>query len=620
MGIRKFIKYLSFSLLVIPLLSSCSGGLSSGNFEIEFTDGIPTAYVNESYDFTKVLKIENGIEYKLTASYYDYNAKTMTELEVKNFCFTPITLADVAVKVEAHNKTYTKTRKESVRVKAKGDPLDELLSVGASNFCDTGASKKLNISEEFIVDGTSSILVSYYGNNPYYAGCSIISPNNFRCLNYFTDQTWENAILTFWVFNPTDYTFEFQLRLQQKNEDGYTVIDTEWGYPFNVPQKAEPGIWTQVFFSLNKLGVNKPLIQSEDGKQKDEFNIKTRWAGTPKEVETYKWQMYVDGLDIVPASTFSQIDTQKDVSSETISDGWESLRLDTGEKSGYGRSKPLYRTDIVRTAEYASKSALNLTFANTIPANDIGYSVAFSPEEQKVINKQFTLPQFNRGTIKADINFSSNIKDKTINFAITQKTADDSWDTRMISGLVLSPLEGDWYRLNFDFAKVKKFNGFGRGIRFVIQFNGINNANKSSAKVVLDNIFFDQEGTGPAPDIPNRGDPFKAGTDYSYRFSTPITDYSSTILNIDIKSTNGSNKVAVGLMHDWDPNYFGYFILGEETYKGVTITKLDDGYTRYSFKIDELEQIEISAPTSIDHIYVRGAWTEATGYIDISVE
>lgn len=493
-------KITSLLLFAIPLLSGCSNnGLSSGDFNIEMTDGIPVAYINEKYDFTKVLTISQGIEYKVYASYYDYTLKAMTNLPVIDYCFTPVSLSDIAIVIEAHNATYIKNKKASVRVKLKGDTIDELLSVGASNYSDPGVSKQINIASQYIKQGNSSISCSYYGNNAYTWGAAVVCPNNFRCLECFSDKIWKNAILTFWVYNPTDYSFEFQLRTQQKNGQGVVVVDTDWGNPINVPQFAAPKAWTQLFFSMNKLGINSPLIQSEDGTKNDSLNIKTKWAGASTTGETYKWQMYIDGLDVVDSSVYPEVDTEKDSSSEVLKDGWENLPLDTTEKSGWGSSKPLYRSTVTRTAEYDSKSSLYLTFADAVP-HSIGYSVAFSPEQQKAIDQSFVLPQFSRGTIKADFKFSEDITDHSINCFIVQQIPGD-WDTRSIKNLKLTDLGDGWCRLYFDFAKVTAFAGFGDSIRIAFEFNGINDTNKSTAKVYIDNMFFDQNGTGPAPEF-----------------------------------------------------------------------------------------------------------------------
>ena len=63
------------------------------------------------------------------------------------------------------------------------------------------------------------------------------------------------------------------------------------------------------------------------------------------------------------------------------------------------------------------------------------------------------------------------------------------------------------------------------------------------------------------------------------------------------------------------------YSLGTE-YNGVSVIKLDDGYTRYAFDLSELNVVnDMPAPDSyVNLFYARGSWTTASGYIDVVIE
>ena len=91
-------------------LASCSSG---SGLEIELDEYTPTAYLGVEYDFTDVLYVEEGIEYKLEVYYQNY--KTMQEYTlpvVDTFYFTPVDIYDLTVIVNATrgNETAKRTR------------------------------------------------------------------------------------------------------------------------------------------------------------------------------------------------------------------------------------------------------------------------------------------------------------------------------------------------------------------------------------------------------------------------------------------------------------------------------------------------------------------------------
>lgn len=97
----------------------------------------------------------------------------------------------------------------------------------------------------------------------------------------------------------------------------------------------------------------------------------------------------------------------------------------------------------------------------------------------------------------------------------------------------------------------------------------------------------------------------------------------TSVVNVDVFYTSVQGTKISMCIGDWT-NYNGYFNLFEnpglmDNIDGLTITQLDDGYVRYSFKLDELTKINNPGTIpSYNHVYIRGVWTTASGFIDVS--
>lgn len=476
-------------LLLVSSVFTLAGCNKKGNLEINFEDETPMAYVGEVYDFRDVLIEESGVDYKINVYYQNYYEKKEYTLEVTDgYCFTPVNTNEIVVVVTANKGKLTTERNKILAVAQKGDPIDELVVTGGySGWADTGITKELETNENYLKgeDSKTAIAVHYQGNNRYDWGCSVFTLDNFRLLPYWTDKTWENAILTYYVYNPTDYDIEFQLRVK----DNYThLVDIDWGHSLNISQTAKPKEWTQIFFSLRKLGVDHTLFVNEEGTRNDNFTVKAQWKGAPtEEGDLYDYQFYVDGIDVVPNTMYPDIDTKSYSKAETIDYGWENMMLD----SGWTSTTALYDRDIVRKTEQNSKSSMYLKFDVKNP-NDNGYGVILSPEEEFA---GFDMPSFRHGVLKADFKFTENITDKTVNIIAVNK----NWDRIVRKDFQVTDLGDGWHRLTIDFATHEEFLPIGEAIRLGFGFPGISNSNKSSAEVHIDNIIFDQDAGTPEP-------------------------------------------------------------------------------------------------------------------------
>ena len=132
-------------------------------------------------------------------------------------------------------------------------------------------------------------------------------------------------------------------------------------------------------------------------------------------------------------------------------------------------------------------------------------------------------------------------------------------------------------------------------------------------------------GTG----LTERGTKFDAGKDYTINTDKSYSTATDSV-NVDVKFTSASsNKVNVILFGSdtWD-HYAGYYGLYPTTktgdYAGITVTSLTDGYTRFTFNLPQLRKFDNDGAkttatfSTVTRLYIRGGWTDATGYIDVT--
>ena len=140
----------------------------------------------------------------------------------------------------------------------------------------------------------------------------------------------------------------------------------------------------------------------------------------------------------------------------------------------------------------------------------------------------------------------------------------------------------------------------------LIYFNSVSHSFKIS-----DLCYVDGTSVPTAP----RGEAFVAGEDKDI-----LLDNKEALAQIsfEYKLTDGQ-QFNIGLMPDWS-NFFGYFTFNAEgnvyAYDGVTTQKLSDGYIRVTLDMAALTKYSGNPSTAIDFLFIRGAWSDANGYID----
>ena len=110
-----------------------------------------------------------------------------------------------------------------------------------------------------------------------------------------------------------------------------------------------------------------------------------------------------------------------------------------------------------------------------------------------------------------------------------------------------------------------------------------------------------------------RGTAFTAGTDLTLLVNA--TEELAT-LSFEYKIVSGE-YFNIAMMPDWS-SFFGYFEFSQNggNYNGVTTEVLEDGYIRVTFNMAELTKVSGEPSNIIDFLFVRGNWSNASGYID----
>ena len=475
------------SILLLFCLAACKDREAEAGepLVIETVKVLPKAYINEEYDLWEVIVIEDGVEYSATACYvetvldpvtleYSFNEYT---LDVTDLSFTPVTLHDTVVTITAKRGSQTVTKVITIDTIIRAEPLDDLYkSTGPLGWAETGFTKTVNMDSRYIKDDEAgtSLHVKFDGIEPHEWGQLIMELSNETAQRYFSDQIWDNAIVTFWVFNPMEHDIEFQLSV---NDHSYPVM-TDWTREEGHfrRQFAKAGEWTQIFFSLRRMGTTHKLVNNQYSTE--QLNIKVQYSQFST-TTNYQFEFYLDHLDVVPASAYPDVDTTFTASNETLEQGWENIMQDTAWQG----ASTIYSYE--QMMGEGSTCSLEASFdSEKGPGSPF---VVLSPEMLLGTNYMPKLPDMTGGTLTAYFKFEN--ASKSVDVDIIKAEGKD-WKFSNSLSMELSSAGNGWYKGIID---VNDFD-FGSGqndgvVRIRFSFSGIS----TKSKVWIDTVKFDYE-------------------------------------------------------------------------------------------------------------------------------
>ena len=245
----------------------------------------------------------------------------------------------------------------------------------------------------------------------------------------------------------------------------------------------------------------------------------------------------------------------------------------------------LYQKEVVRGQEIA-------------PSTDLTLPLNCSEELESVsFDYKVTSGSFNIALMSDWQNFYGY-------FAFNAEGNVDSYD-----GVTVEPLEDGYIRVTFDMAALTKYTNTPTAVLEFLYIRG----NWSDATGYIDNVQFVVAEVPETPEV-NRGEKIEPGVNM-----TPLSNTTAELESVSFEYKVISGTFNIALMSDWQ-NFYGYFAFDAEgnvdPYDGVTVEPLDDGYIRVTFDMAALTKYTNTPTAVLEFLYIRGNWSDATGYID----
>lgn len=481
---KKTVRNLILLVVAVLLVAAIAGcdkqetpGAAGSALQINTIKFMPMAYLDESFDLRDVLLMEEGVEYSATGCYVEVKQDETTKeftisetaLEVVDLCFTPKAIAENVITLTAKRGSETAQKVIYIATTIHAEPLDDLYkSSGELGGSDPGISKSVNIDPLYLQgeNSTTSLHVEWSSMDPHPWGNLFLSFSSPLAQEHFTDQKWENAIVTFWVYNPNELPIEFQFRLV----DEQSGANLDWnGADGPHKMRAEPGQWTQLFCSLRKVGGTTRRLTA-DKYTNDMLSLKFRYDGYST-TEAYSFDFYMDNIDVVDASMYPEIDTKNVRTSETIEQGWENISQDIGWQGVYTE----YDHE-VQMGE-GSKCALKIMFN----------------QEKSLTNSFWCLQTETNKAFNGNLDMTAGklhgyFKFEGLDPKVSVDIVNSKWATSNKVDMTLTPVGDGWYKAELDLQKLEVGNHRNDHIiRVRFHFSG---ANKDSV-VYVDTMKFD---------------------------------------------------------------------------------------------------------------------------------
>lgn len=255
---------------------------------------VEPAQMGKNYDLRDLYTEEEGVQYSFKVSYFDPISDAQTDIPVtEKLKFKQEYPADVNVQITAIRGGETVTKEVTVPVAFDADIVDCLLVTGGkAGYADPGVSKVLCFDNTYLKQETSETSLAVTFTSGADEGVTVLDLCHYSLTPYYSARIWNDAVVTFWVYNPMPNDIEFRLKVKDAN----AKINISWDSAANTQvQFAKAGEWTQVFFSLKQYGVDGILYMDEDLTRDDILELQAQYQGTEA------CTMYIDGVDVVPA-------------------------------------------------------------------------------------------------------------------------------------------------------------------------------------------------------------------------------------------------------------------------------------------------------------------------------
>ena len=179
------------------------------------------------------------------------------------------------------------------------DVLDYELYLTNLTPINRGYDKDNNYNAEYIREGNSSMKVYAEETSTNFYHTSFMYYGYMDVYSNITD--WSNAVLSFWVYNPNEAAIVFKMNAKNAAAGLDNATCPDW------KQRAEPNSWTQIVFSLRRMGITEQIYFNpydfSNGKHEsmDSFSVYANYEGaslynniSPK----LSYEYYIDALQM----------------------------------------------------------------------------------------------------------------------------------------------------------------------------------------------------------------------------------------------------------------------------------------------------------------------------------
>jgi len=289
---------------------------------ISVSENIPYAVVGEAYDLSALIAEDDGVTYEFSATYQDPESGEPKTLNVRSGKITPRAEAEIAVTITATKGDSSSTAEFVIPIKISADVMDQRLA--AQGF--TTVTKDAAFIHE---ENSTSALEATFSQS-----ASLFQLSDYALHPYYSAQVWDNAAVTFWVYNPAEQEVAFKLA----THNPATGVSLDWDSPENTQvQIATPGQWTQIAFSLYDMGITQPLMNAATYQNEDSLQVLVRCEGLES------CTIYIDKLDIVDAETIG------------LKTGFQKSPAPAGDYSDLLSTCEVYTEDSVASLEQISQ-------------------------------------------------------------------------------------------------------------------------------------------------------------------------------------------------------------------------------------------------------------------------
>lgn len=565
---KKFLIVCLFLISCFCFFSACS---DNSSVEITFEKKIQyaEATLKEECDLSSFVKKQKGYDYYLEAVQVDVDKNfEVVNLETHDLTFTPTLFDDAFVTLCAKKggKVYKSSEIKINVIKPKDKVVEKLYT----SWKDTNFTITVNTDQRYIYkEKSTSAKYSWFGaesiDKDRYQYFATLMGDEITEAYSVTD--WNNAVLSFWVYNPSVYSLDF---CPIWSHTGANLVLAE--DPRTV-QTAKPNGWTEIKYSLRYYGMVENFFfdlatytsyateqvaygkgMAENGKPAINQNWWTvRWGGRQEIKKAYSYDFYVSNFDI---RNYDQ----------SLDDG-----LDT-TLNGFDKDF-VYGGDSLIKLPSAVQSKDGLEFEAKVLNDGVSSFCVIDDSWQNYI-----------GYFKFDV------KDPSKNSeGVTVKLKDGTTDI---------------YVVNVN-----------------LKYGGLNG--KVTKETLLGNLYF---GGSKAQTLVGKIT-VKGGQDTNEEIilagitkTIDLPKQNVTSLSFEYK-VNTDGHISLCLYNVETEKYYGYFDLNKsdaqkQEYAGVTYTVLTDGYVKCDVNVGLLEKYcDAGKPDAFHQIYVRGDFTDANGVI-----